>query len=150
MNFWIIEPSVLEARLVRDDGMRAVEWSGIIPGGWSGVRSAFYDGVNPGILFRLFFKAVASGQPVIAFEDLDARLNDGKGTPAALTGTTSAFVISETTGAGYPPAEYSATSVPEYSTGAGGSLRGILLGAALAFMACLLSAILYAKKRKQS
>ncbi len=58
-----------------------IKWSGIMPGGFTGVRSAFYDGVHPGTLLKVSFLALKTAETNLSFGDSEAYLNDGKGLP---------------------------------------------------------------------
>lgn len=71
VNAWIQTPQV-------EGG--AIKWSGVIPGGFSGVKSSTYDGIRPGVIFQAIFTAVASGTTGFNFSDLTTYANDGKGT----------------------------------------------------------------------
>jgi hypothetical protein len=72
INAWIQTPQVEEGGTIK--------WSGVIPGGFSGVRSSIYDGTRPGIIFQAIFTAVATGTPEFNFSELTTYANDGNGT----------------------------------------------------------------------
>ena len=59
---------------------KSISWAGIVPGGFSGVRSGLYKGTRPGELFRFIFSKIKSGTTTIILKDLDLRLNDGLAT----------------------------------------------------------------------
>ena len=75
ITFWAEKP-------IYKDG--AVSFSGIIPGGFKGVLSPYYQGIRPGKILRLYFVAEAKGDTIIRLINAKALLNDGQGTEADL------------------------------------------------------------------
>lgn len=75
VDFWVEKPAY-------KDG--AVIFSGIIPGGFNGVLSPYYQGAKPGKILRLYLIAKAEGSALIKLTDAKVLLNDGKGTEAPL------------------------------------------------------------------
>lgn len=63
-----------------------VSWEGMIPGGFMGSRSPFYEGVRPGFLFSMFYSVSGPVEGMIIFKDTEAYVNDGAGTPTTLEG----------------------------------------------------------------
>ncbi len=59
-----------------------VIFSGIIPGGFKGVLSPYYQGVKPGKILSLIFKTKTTGEDLINLKDVKVLLNDGLGTQA--------------------------------------------------------------------
>lgn len=75
INAWIVAPHVVSSGLVR--------WSGIIPGGYTGTRSALYAGQQAGRLFELTFAVRELGTATLTPQEILLLLNDGQGTPTA-------------------------------------------------------------------
>jgi len=74
INFWVEKPRI----------NAEIKFSGIIPGGFKGVLSPYYQGVRPGKVLRLYFIAKTNGSAFIKLTDTKVLLNDGKGTEADL------------------------------------------------------------------
>lgn len=79
VNNWIESP-YLEATT-----SKSISWAGIVPGGFSGVRSGIYKGTRPGELFRIIFSKIKSGTTTISIKDIDLRINDGLATPVPVS-----------------------------------------------------------------
>lgn len=74
INLWLQSP--------HQDGEGTVVWSGIIPGGFKGILSPYYQGFRPGKIFSLIFKAKKTGNVALSISNVKALLNDGNGTTA--------------------------------------------------------------------
>lgn len=57
-----------------------IQWSGIIPGGFDGLQSAFYKGTKPGNVLRVNFTVLSDAPAVLSFSNTEAYANDGKAT----------------------------------------------------------------------
>ncbi len=79
INLWVEKP-----KLYILNSESYVSFSGVIPGGFSGVLSPYYKGEKPGKVFSLVFVAKTEGIGSIEIKDAKVLLNDGKGTPAEL------------------------------------------------------------------
>jgi hypothetical protein len=77
VNLWTDEPVVNNS---------FVRWGGLMPGGFLGVRSPFYQGSRPGQIIRLSFVALKEARTEISFPSLEVYLNDGKATLAEVSG----------------------------------------------------------------
>ena len=77
INLWVERPSI------RPTGR--VIFSGIIPTGFAGVLSPYYEGYRPGKIFSLIFISKSEGEEVIDLKNGKVLLHDGLGTPAQLT-----------------------------------------------------------------
>lgn len=77
INNWITGPTLDE---LHDTNSQTISWSGIIPGGFAGVLSPFYEGVKPGRLFQVVFTPLVKTQTTISVKNLDVRANDGEAT----------------------------------------------------------------------
>lgn len=117
-----------------------ISWSGIVPGGFTGVRSPRQDGVAPGRIFRVNFKAIAAGEPVFIFNNLEAYKNDGQGTSDVLTGNT--FSV-EIVGSGKLQSQVHVQNSSVHS-----AMSSIIILVILCFLALLSMGILQLWKRK--
>lgn len=68
-------------------------FSGIIPGGFAGTQEPFSLDKKAGKLFTMIFKARKSGDILLEFQDINALLNDGRGTPTETFITPLSFKI---------------------------------------------------------
>ncbi|MDP3900846.1 MAG: cohesin domain-containing protein [bacterium] len=75
VNLWVERPA-----LAGD----TVFFSGVMPGGFSGVLSPYYRGGRPGKLFEMTFVAKEEGEAVLLLQGARALLHDGEGTLADL------------------------------------------------------------------
>jgi hypothetical protein len=79
VSLWITSPTfVNEFNILNSRSQIAFE--GVMPGGFSGVRSPYYKGMHPGVLFTFTLDPKASGEALLLPENIDVRLNDGAGT----------------------------------------------------------------------
>lgn len=82
VSTWIQSPALAP------DGGR-LHFAGIIPNGFSGVLSPFYQGARPGKLFTLILKVQSAGEGVVSWQNTQALLNDGQAGQASVTTTAS-------------------------------------------------------------
>ena len=83
--------------------------SGIIPGGYSGNLSAYWEGERPGKIIDFVFRANGDGNASFAIKNASVLLNDGKGTAAPVQVTGDSVVV------GMPPASGGATQEKSYT-----------------------------------
>ena len=76
INFWVERPKIGKAGVI--------SFSGIIPGGFSGILSPYYKGTKPGKVFSLIFTAKKEGVGNVEIKDAKVLLNDGLGTPTGV------------------------------------------------------------------
>jgi hypothetical protein len=76
--FWVVQPKL--SKSVDFSGLSHVVFEGIIPGGFDGVRSPYYDGVKPGTVLYITLQPRKAGNPSVLLENVDVRLHDGKAT----------------------------------------------------------------------
>lgn len=76
ISLWVEKPS-LNSKFYP---LNSVFFSGIIPGGFRGVLSPYWQGLKPGKVFSLIFEAKNPGAGTIEAKDVRTLLNDGKGT----------------------------------------------------------------------
>jgi hypothetical protein len=82
---WVIEPHLSEEKYL--DSKTHVTFEGIFPGGYSGVRSPYYDGSKPGILFSVTLVPKNSGVGILSVDDItfNAFSSDAKRLPSSPT-----------------------------------------------------------------
>ena len=85
---WLITPAV---------GSSSMSWSGIIPGGFEGVRSPYYQGFKPGKVAEATFTALAAGSTSLSFTDVSAYPNDGTGIAVSVRANRSTVAIDQGT-----------------------------------------------------
>lgn len=76
VNLWVENPHEKQGEII---------FSGVIPGGFSGVLSPYYKGAKPGKVFSLIFVATNAGVGSIEINSAKVLLNDGTGTEAPLS-----------------------------------------------------------------
>jgi hypothetical protein len=67
------------------DSDQSVVFSGIVPGGFSGVLQPYTNAKSPGRLLTLTFKVKQKGKGTVSLRDVQLLANDGKGTPVDVT-----------------------------------------------------------------
>ncbi|MDP2864478.1 MAG: hypothetical protein Q8N73_02390 [bacterium] len=87
INLWIERPAINQTG--------RVIFSGIIPTGFEGVLSPYYEGYGPGKIFSLIFISKKEGEGTIDFENGKVLLHDGLGTPANVKISNFQFLISK-------------------------------------------------------
>lgn len=137
VDIWIERPTVSSSG--------AITWSGMIPGGWSGVRGAFFTGVRPGTLFKIFFKVVRSGEPSFSFDGLIAKANDGSGADVAISGRQSFISLIDGNSNTSPLLVDSHFIALQQSTREGNQKDGMLWYAAIIIAGCVI--FLYAARK---
>jgi hypothetical protein len=87
INLWVERPSIeLTGKVI---------FSGIIPTGFTGVLSPYYEGYGPGKIFSLIFVSKKEGQGTVVLENGKVLLHDGLGTPANVKISNFQFSISK-------------------------------------------------------
>lgn len=84
ITFWAEKPAYKDSM---------VFFSGVIPGGFKGVLSPYYQGTRPGKILRLYFIVKDNGNAFIKISDAKVLLNDGKGTEADLKISNFQFLV---------------------------------------------------------
>ena len=77
VTFWVEKPKEGTAT---EEGLRQVYFSGVIPGGFAGVLSPYYEGARAGRVLSLLFTAKEIGSGMIDVKDQMVYLHDGLGT----------------------------------------------------------------------
>jgi hypothetical protein len=80
INLWVEKP-VADCQ----DNFCQINFSGIIPGGFSGTLLPYSSLLNPGQVLELIFKSHQPGSGLVSFQNGQALLNDGQGTGVQLT-----------------------------------------------------------------
>lgn len=79
VSLWIDQP--------KDNPVGTIKYSGVVAGGFDGVRSPLTSTIAPGVIFKLIVTPLVSGSGVIRIDDIDIRLSDGAATKANVTTT---------------------------------------------------------------
>jgi hypothetical protein len=95
VTLWIERPSV--------EGGRTSSFAGVIPGGFTGLLSPFWEGGQPGVVYTLLIEGAETGSARISLgPGAQVLANDGQGSRIPVTATDFSLVVRE---AGEPPAE---------------------------------------------
>jgi hypothetical protein len=112
ITFWAERPR-MNAEQARGTNAE-ISFSGVIPGGFKGILSPYYQGARPGKILRLYFTAKTNGSAFIKLANAKALLNDGQGTEAPLAISNFQFLISNRIPTSQiPKAEIKDTESPE-------------------------------------
>lgn len=68
VSLWAVQPSLSKEKYI--DGQTHFVFEGIFPGGFGGVRSPYYDGVKPGILFSVLLIPKNKGEGAFVVDDI--------------------------------------------------------------------------------
>ena len=68
VSLWIKQPIVSDEKYL--DGRTHITFEGIFPGGYDGVRSAYYQGVRPGIIFSVTLIPKNKGEGFLAIDEV--------------------------------------------------------------------------------
>lgn len=79
VSLWIKQPAVTDEHYL--DGRTHILFEGIFPGGYDGVRSPYYKGVRPGIVFTVQLIPKNKGQGVLMIDDVLLNAYDSEATP---------------------------------------------------------------------
>ncbi len=74
VSLWVEQPTVSKEKTY--DGNTSISFEGIFPGGFDGVRSPYYKGVKPGLLFTVTLVPRNKGKGVFMVHDVDVRQYD--------------------------------------------------------------------------
>lgn len=75
---WVVQPKV--SKSVDFSGLSHVSFEGIIPGGFDGIRSPYYEGLKPGTIVQITLQPRKVGNPSVLLNNIDVRKHDGKAT----------------------------------------------------------------------
>lgn len=81
VSIWVTHPQVSTERYF--DSRTRINFEGIMPGGFSGVRSPYYDGVKPGVVFTITLLPKASGVGSLMLDNTELHAYDSNGTKLA-------------------------------------------------------------------
>lgn len=90
-SLWVTQPSVsLEKTL---DGRTHITFEGIFPGGYSGVKSPYYQGSKPGMLFSVKLYPKNEGRGTFVIDDLIVNRFSSQAEPVNATQTITAIEV---------------------------------------------------------
>lgn len=93
VSLWIKQPKVSDEKYV--DGRTHIIFEGIFPGGFDGVRSPYYKGVRPGVIFSLVLIPKYKGVGELIVDDILLHKYDSEATKIPTTNV-SAFIENPT------------------------------------------------------
>ena len=79
VSLWVTQPSISKDQYL--DNRTHVTFEGVFPGGYSGVRSPYYQGKRTGLLFYVQLIPKASGKATILVDDILMNAYDSDATP---------------------------------------------------------------------
>lgn len=92
---WLERPKVLTS--IDLSGLSHIHFEGAIPGGFNGVRSAYYNGSKSGTLFSITLKSLKEGEILALLDGATLYLNDGNATALHVDTTTYPIAITSVT-----------------------------------------------------
>lgn len=91
VSLWVSQPKI-SAKEIIGDRVR-IPFEGIIPGGYTGVRSPYYQGVRPGLVFIITLLPKKASIANISLEDIKFHLFNAEGTMVKVEPVTSLVTI---------------------------------------------------------
>lgn len=79
ISFWGEQPRITDEKYL--DDRTHIPFEGIFPGGYSGVKSAYYDGTRPGVIFSVTLIPKNKGKGVLLVDDTRLNSFDVNATP---------------------------------------------------------------------
>jgi hypothetical protein len=79
VSLWAVQPSLSEEKYL--DARTHISFEGAFPGGYGGVRSPYYKGALPGILFSITLIPKGTGEGTLIIDDLALNAFDKDATP---------------------------------------------------------------------
>jgi hypothetical protein len=111
---WLTQPKVSNQKEL--DTRTRVAFEAVFPGGFTGVRSPYYDGTRAGKLFSVRLRPESEGEAVLLLENIDIRLNDGQATQVPQDPVVASISIPAVST--LPPLQHSSTVEHEISSDA--------------------------------
>jgi len=78
VSMWVESPRVIKENYF--DLRTRIRFEGILPGGFTGVRSPYYDGARPGLVVKITLTPKAEGVGYFLLDDVQVRAHDINGT----------------------------------------------------------------------
>lgn len=82
VSLWVTRPHVSEEKYA--DARTRITFEGLMPGGFSGVRSPYYVGTKPGIIFTALLTPKSNQELALLLDDLEAHAYDAQATEVPL------------------------------------------------------------------
>jgi hypothetical protein len=96
VSLWVAQPHVSVEKYF--DGRTRVAFEGIMPGGFNGVRSPYYEGVHPGIIFTISLTPKMAGETNLLLDGIELHSLDSQGSLLHAESDTSYISIPALTG----------------------------------------------------
>jgi hypothetical protein len=89
--FWLERPAVSDK--VDWSGLSHLHFEGAIPGGFSGIRSPYYEGAKPGTIFSFTVRPKKLGKTLVLLDEADLFANDGNASRTHMEATSFPLTI---------------------------------------------------------
>jgi len=96
---WVVQPSLSDEK--NFDARTHVVFEGIFPGGYNGVRSPYYKGTKPGILFMITLIPKNKGTGLLSVDDIVLNAFDSKASPIQTNSAFKAISVPDLVGPPY-------------------------------------------------
>lgn len=93
VSTWMSSPHIAQEKYF--DGKTHITFEGIIPGGFSGVRSPYYKGFKPGLIFKVNLIPKNKGFGNFVLENIELHAYDESATKLASIGTIQSVTVPE-------------------------------------------------------
>ncbi len=104
VSLWITQPKVSEEKYL--DGRTHITFEGIFPGGFDGVRSPYYRGARPGILFSVILVPHEEGRGTFVVDDIILNAFTSDAAPLPATTVVKGIAVPILTGTAAPTSHY--------------------------------------------
>lgn len=108
VSVWVNHPQVSTEKYF--DSRTRISFGGIMPGGFTGVRSPYYEGVRPGVVFTITLIPKSQGLASLLLDDIELHAYDGTGTTIPTVSFAKTVTVPVLTGT-QPKTEASLTEV---------------------------------------
>lgn len=96
VSLWVTQPAPSQEKYI--DGRTHITFEGIFPGGYRGVRSPYYQGYKPGLLFSVTLIPKNKGQGTFVVDDLILNAYNQDATPLPIVSVIQDIRVPELTG----------------------------------------------------
>ncbi len=118
LSLWVKQPTL--SHDIYLDGRTHIIFEGIFPGGYSGVRSPYYQGVRQGKIFSVTLIPKSSGAGNFMVDNIELNAYNSEATPikteSAIRQITVPFLSGAITSAAHVPVEIKSSSPPSFIT----------------------------------
>lgn len=90
---WMKSPQSSLQENIKKKEFGKISFEGVIPGGFDGIRSPYYEGRRAGKIFTLTLRPKSKGEGYLSLDNVSVLKNDGKATPAYVITRSATIVI---------------------------------------------------------